>query len=355
MPEIEEIPVGKSTPNMSTAPAEGPNITANGDPQNDQESTEGQEKVSFSPTVKLRASKATAGQVPGTTNPVFHPHVRSKEQTKQKPNGGHGANQPTPARIPDRVGTKLAASPTPIVKEGRNSGAGRLRPALSSFDDDGSASEDDSGPSRPRKKAKLADWRALFQNGDPATNQPAPGASWSDLIAMFSSMEATHVALEEENEKLLDQSRAARAKYVNARDIIVRTSAASPSRDTPNENIGYRKGFKTSATFNDNFREDERVELFFETLDNDFNTFSVDGSTLGGARCNVRSAQASKFSLQHPLPRSLLMYFFPPYCDPGSVSCADFSSAEEFSAHFVVGSELLFLPSFAIEIPNLDG
>ena len=49
------------------------------------------------------------------------------------------------------------------------------------------------------------------------------------------------------------------------------------------------------------------------------------------------------------------MYFFSPYCDPGSLSCADFSSAEEFSAHFVVGSELRFLPSFAIEIPNLDG
>ena len=45
MPEIEEISAGKSTPNKSTAPAEGPNITANGDPQHDHESTEGQEKV----------------------------------------------------------------------------------------------------------------------------------------------------------------------------------------------------------------------------------------------------------------------------------------------------------------------
>ena len=52
MPEIEEISAGKSTPNKSTAPAEGPNITANGDPQHDHESTEGQEKVFFSPAVK---------------------------------------------------------------------------------------------------------------------------------------------------------------------------------------------------------------------------------------------------------------------------------------------------------------
>eukprot|EP01050_Picozoa_sp_SAG11_P005443 SAG11_NODE_384_length_9897_cov_11.158502_11_plen_369_part_00 len=280
MPEIEEISEGKSTPNKSTAPAEGPNITTNGDPQHDHESTEGQEKVFFSPAVKLRA--AASRQVPGTTNSDSSPHVRSKEQTQQDQDDGLGANRPSPAKTVDPVGTKLAASHHPISQDGRNSGAGLLRPTLSSSDDDGSDSDVDSRNPRPRKKAKLADWRALFQNGDPATNQPAPGAGWTDLITMFSSMEDAQVALEEENEKLHDQTRAARAKYVNARDIIVRMSAASPSRDASNENKGYRKGFKTSATFND--KEDERVELFFETLDSDFNTFSVDGSTPGGAR-----------------------------------------------------------------------
>ena len=280
MPEISEIFEDTDVPNLTTASAAG---QAKQEAGHGKQPTLGQEKVLFSPTVKLKASQATT-QVPGTSveSTLKSTYPVSPQGVQGAQDDGQVAKQPTPGAANGNTGARIKTTAPPGPHEGRNSGGARLFSSTVDDKEAGSSSEDETLSLPPRKKAKTGSWRNLFEGGDPASCRPASGAGWSELISQFESMETEMVALEHEKEALRAKKNAAVAKYKNAHEIIVRMSAAPSSRDNSGENAGYRKGFKTTAKFNDG--EDERIEDFFEQLDSDFNTFSVDSSTPGGAR-----------------------------------------------------------------------